>query len=89
MRGLSVLLVKSGVDNRYSATEVVSHTGERRSCLAVPRLADLYGSPHLENARVIAVDEGQFFDDLTDFAVQCADVLGKQIIVAGLSGDYR
>ena len=40
-------------------------------------------------AHVIAIDEAQFFDDLEDFCTRAADVDGKEIIVAGLDGDFK
>lgn len=88
-RGDRVLLVKSGVDDRYSATEVVSHDGERRACVAVPDLRNLLGRPELAAAQVVAVDEAQFFHDLAPFCNFVADSLGKRVIVAGLLGNYR
>lgn len=39
-------------------------------------------------AHVIAIDEAQFFDDLEEFCTRAADVDGKEIIVAGLDGDF-
>lgn len=39
--------------------------------------------------QVFAIDEAQFFTDLTDFCVQAADRDGKLVLVAGLDGDFR
>ena len=41
-----------------------------------------------EKADVIVIEEGQFFTDLFDFVVKSVDEKGKQVIVAGLDGDY-
>ena len=40
-------------------------------------------------ANVIAIDEAQFFSDLMEFCTRAADEDGKEIIVAGLDGDFR
>jgi len=39
-------------------------------------------------ARVIAIDEAQFFMDLLDFVMVC-ERRHKHVIIAGLDGDYR
>eukprot|EP00951_Prasinocladus_malaysianus_P020732 scaffold170147_cov50-Prasinocladus_malaysianus.AAC.2 len=39
--------------------------------------------------KVIAIDEAQFFGDLRAFCDEAADVHGKTVVIAGLSGDYR
>ena len=38
---------------------------------------------------VIAIDEGQFFDNLYNFCKHCVDTLGKHVIVSALDGDYK
>lgn len=38
---------------------------------------------------VLAIDEGQFFSDLADFVTQAADVHHKEVLVAGLDGDFK
>jgi len=88
-QGKSVLLVKSSVDGRYSASEVVTHTGDRQACVVVETLGQLVGDPRLEAADVVAIDEAQFFGDLAEFVVHAADVRRKLVLVAGLSGDFR
>ena len=37
----------------------------------------------------ILIDEAQFFPNLVSFVSYAADVCGKHVVVAGLSGDYR
>ena len=38
---------------------------------------------------VIAIDEAQFLPDLLQFCSHAADVDNKQILIAGLDGDFR
>ena len=42
-----------------------------------------------EEAHLIAIDEAQFFPDLLDFCTRAADEDGKEIIIAGLDGDFK
>ena len=82
------VLVKPRTDDRYSATEVVSHDGRRYPCLVVEHSADiLHVTP--EDAEVVFIDEGQFFDEELHVVV---DVLARrniQVVVAGLDLDFR
>ena len=90
--GMSVTLVKSSKDNRYSHDEIVSHDGTSRRCNAVAELSDLrgiIGEEQWNGAHVLAIDEAQFIPDLVSFCVNAADEHQKKVIVAGLDGDFR
>eukprot|EP00471_Norrisiella_sphaerica_P000792 CAMPEP_0184487754 /NCGR_PEP_ID=MMETSP0113_2-20130426/10315_1 /TAXON_ID=91329 /ORGANISM="Norrisiella sphaerica, Strain BC52" /LENGTH=173 /DNA_ID=CAMNT_0026870153 /DNA_START=317 /DNA_END=838 /DNA_ORIENTATION=- len=83
----SILVVKSAKDTRYSRDEVVSHNGMKRRCTAVNKLEEI-SEEDFEHSSVIAIDEGQFFDDLAPFCRRAADQ-GRTVIVAGLDGDFQ
>jgi thymidine kinase len=84
----AVQVFKPLIDDRYDALAVASHAGRTLRAEAVASTADL--RLRLEaTTRVIAVDEGQFFDaDLVDLALELAD-RGRRVIVAGLDLDFR
>ena len=84
-----VLLVKSDRDTRYSKSEITTHDGLARSCHAVGLLAELRAVQQYGSARVIAIDEAQFFPDLLEFCTEASDNENKQILVAGLDGDFK
>ena len=84
-----VLLVKSDRDNRYSKHDITTHDGLARSCHAVGLLAELRATQQYSSAHVIAIDEAQFFPDLLDFCTEASDYEDKQILVAGLDGDFK
>ncbi len=75
-------------DNRFSETEIVSHAGQHIPCYAVKKASDILN--HLEDDdEVVAIDEGQFFDETI---VEVCDYLadnGKRVMVAGLDTDFR
>ena len=75
----SVVLISHGCDTRYGESEVVSHDGDRLPCVAVDKL----DTKLVKGARVVVIDEGQFFTDLEPFVLECL-ALGKQVVVAGL-----
>eukprot|EP00873_Tetraselmis_striata_P039029 jgi/Tetstr1/459293/TSEL_004692.t1 len=89
---MNTVIVKSKIDNRYSADEIVTHDGCRRPCYAVSTLAELrkvLGDKQYQDVQVVAIDEGQFFDDLREYCQAAVDVERKTVLVAGLSGDFR
>lgn len=54
----------------------------------VARLMPLLDALTKSFFQVICIDEGQFYPDLVEFCEQLANV-GKHVIIAGLSGDYK
>jgi thymidine kinase len=82
-----VQVFKPSIDDRYSETRVVSHSGISVEAEAVPsvaRMRSLIGG----NTQVVAVDEAQFFDkDLLDLLNELANA-GVRVIVAALDMDY-
>jgi thymidine kinase len=90
-RGLVVAMVKSDKDGRYSSDHVVTHDGARKPCFSVPSLAEFrkIAADSYESFHVIAIDEAQFFPDLSEFCAVAADLDGKRVILAGLDGDFK
>lgn len=83
-----VQVFKPALDDRYSATQVVSHSRWRLEAARVSRAEEILErlDPRTE---VVGIDEAQFFDDaLVRVCNHLAD-LGKRVIVAGLDMDFR
>jgi len=83
-----VQVFKPAIDARYIPEAVASHDG--RSLKAVP-VADTAGIRELlaDDTQVVAIDEGQFFDEaVIVLALELADG-GKRVILAGLDLDFR
>lgn len=83
-----VQIFKHGIDARYDATDIVSHSQQKLPGVAVTNVADILD---MVDARteLVAIDEGQFFTkDLVDVANRLAN-LGKRVVVAGLDLDYK
>ena len=55
------------------------------------RLADLESAvgQSYSTVQVIAIDEAQFFPDLLEFCTEASDLDNKQVLVAGLDGDFQ
>lgn len=83
-----VQIFKPGIDDRYEADSIVSHSQLMLPSVSVRSLAELRESlsPQVE---VIGIDEVQFFEEpIVAFCEEMADS-GRRVIVAGLDQDYR
>lgn len=83
--GMTVAAFKHAADDRYSTNLIVSHSGLKLEAIAVKaasRISELVGQ-----ARIVIIDEAQFFEnDLADLCRQLAR-RGCDVIVAGLDRD--
>jgi len=80
-----VELFKPAFDNRYSATDVVSHNRQSWAGRPVEASFDILSAA--TNCEVIGIDEAQFFDEnLPEVCRELAN-LGKRVIIAGLDMD--
>ncbi len=83
----TVAIFKPVIDNRYSEDHLVSHSEQRIPSTAVDDVREILKKS--KDARVIAIDEGQFFGpEIVEVCQKLADQ-GKRVIVAGLDQDYR
>ncbi len=82
-----VVIFKPRIDNRYSASHIVSHSEQSLSSTVVDNPKEILALS--KDAQVIGVDEAQFFSiDLVEVCEELANN-GKRVIVAGLDQDYR
>ena len=56
-----IFVFKPKIDNRYSNTEIVSHSGARVPCKIVEKAQDILKLIN-DDVEVVAIDEVQFFD---------------------------
>jgi thymidine kinase len=85
--GRRVVLVKPRLDTRTDEVTVVSRSGAQHQAVTVGGADEIEGV--VADADIVAVEEGQFFDDgLPDVIERLADT-GKQVIVTGLDRDFR
>lgn len=83
--------LKPDLDNRYSETEIASHTGLKVEARAIPvdRIDDTVRDADLENCGALGIDEAQFFGEGIIDAVKYACGKGLDVYVAGLDKDFR
>ncbi|MCW2960775.1 MAG: thymidine kinase [Thermoleophilia bacterium] len=82
-----IAVFKPLLDNRYHATDVVSHDGTRIEARPVDTSAEILRM--VGDAQVVGIDEAQFFDaGVVDVAVRLADE-GRRVVVAALDMDFK
>jgi len=82
-----VQIFKPSLDDRYSNSEIVSHSQLRIDSQAVESAADIMQRIEART-EVIGIDEANFLGSgLVEVVTRLAD-LGKRVIVAGLDTDY-
>ena len=85
--GRQVVLVKPRVDTRTAEESVISRSGAWHQAITVDASSEIEGV--VGNADIVAIEEGQFWDeDLPEVVERLADG-GKQVLVTGLDQDYR
>lgn len=82
-----VAVFKPMLDNRYHATDVVSHDGTRLAARPVDSSAEVLRM--VGDAAVVGIDEAQFFDEgIVDVALRLADD-GRRVLLAALDMDFK
>ncbi len=84
--GQRVVIVKPATDNRYSDSEVVSHDETSLPGIVVDTADQIILLT--SSAKVVCIDEAQFFDDRLVDVVNTLANEGKRVIIAGLDMDY-
>lgn len=85
---LKVQIFKHGIDDRYHATRVVSHSAQSVDAIPVKEPIEIL-QKLLDSTRVVAIDEVQFFDNTIIDVVNKLARRGIRVICAGLDQDYK
>jgi thymidine kinase len=85
--GQDVIVVKPSIDKRYSDEAVVSHNENALPSLLVDTADQIVLLT--SGARVICIDEAQFFDNRIIDVVSDLANNGKRVIIAGLDMDFE
>jgi len=85
--GQEVIIVKPSIDNRYSDDYVVSHNETALPGIQVDTADQIILLT--SSAKVVCIDEAQFFDERIVDVVNTLANDGKRIILAGLDMDFE
>ena len=93
---ISVAAINFAGDTRYSDTMITTHDMKMIPCIRGNSIYEiLHGengddnANRLNDADVILINEGQFFNDLVEHVQHWIEVCGKRIYVCGLDGDFE
>ena len=82
------LVFKPTIDDRYSSTEIVSHSKYRKNSIPIKSSEEILGYI-TDDIKAIIIDEVQFFDEnVINVAGYLADK-GLRVICGGLDCDFR
>ena len=86
-----VLVINSKLDNRYSCDDaIISHDEYKYNSMKCKNLHEIDSQLKIQvDVDVVAIDEGQFFPDLKKYVLKFTEEYGKDVIVAGLIGDFK
>ena len=86
--GWPVFVITHSSDTRYSEKPaIVNHDGVAIPAFATNILEDMIDHPEFQIAKLIVIEEAQFFSGLVEFVVDTVEYLGKNVVVVGLDGD--
>jgi thymidine kinase len=85
--GRRVILVKPRLDTRTDAVTVISRSGAQHQAVTVDDSSEIESA--VAEADIVAIEEGQFFDERLPEVVERLATAGKQVIVTGLDRDFR
>ena len=87
--GAPVLCINHSSDSRTKEyNSIQSHEGRSIPAVKTNELMSLVSTLKFETAKVIGIDEAQFFGDLVEF-VKYAEYAKKIVFICGLDGDYQ
>jgi thymidine kinase len=85
-----MFIIKHNADTRYDSHKISSHNRlTSEECVTSSLLMPLLGDPQYKPAKVVIIDEAQFFPDLVQFVKHVSDNDKKNVIVYGLNGDFE
>jgi thymidine kinase len=93
---IETMVINYEKDNRYSDIMLSSHDKVMIPCIKALHLSDIVDLKKVNmtnvdflNAKVILINEGQFFDDIVDWVTIAVEKYHKKVYICGLNSDYR
>jgi len=75
-------------DNRYTSEDILmNHDQQGVQCIKSSSFETVYKNLQYQEAKLVIIDEAQFFADLKGFALYTVEVLKKDLVIVGLDGD--
>ena len=85
--GWGIYVITNAIDNRYGHFVISNHDNDQFPAVSVRPLLPLRDEQQYKEAKLIILEEAQFFQDLVSFVLKAVEEDGKHVIVVGLDGD--
>ncbi len=85
--GWDVYVITNALDHRYGHYVISNHDSDQFPAVAVRNLLPLRSEDKYRSAKLIILEEAQFFQDLVSFVLKAVEEDGKHVICVGLDGD--
>lgn len=85
--GWDVYVITNALDHRYGHFVISNHDNDQFPAVSVRNLLPLRDEEQYKKAKLIILEEAQFFQDLVSFVLKAVEEDGKHVIVVGLDGD--
>jgi thymidine kinase len=82
------IVIKPKIDTRYELDKIVSHNKDSENCIVIDDLNEI-NDEMINECNYIIIDEGQFFKNLKIKVLYWVEKLCKNVIIAGLDGDFQ
>ena len=90
---IPVVVINHTSDKRYSESMLSTHDLKMIPCIQASSLCDAMEILEIKNkindATVILINEGQFFNDLYEWTKMMVETNHKEIYICGLDGDFN
>lgn len=87
--GWDVLVIANPLDTRYGSHIVSSHDKEQIAAHAIQDLNGLFEDSQYKQARLLVIEEAQFYKGLYDFVKVAVERDAKHVVCVGLDGDAQ
>lgn len=86
--GWPCLILTHSIDIRYSKEpHIVSHDSEKHPAIGVSTLENIFIQDEYKHAKLVIIEEAQFFSSLKSWVLQMVERDKKDVICVGLDGD--
>jgi thymidine kinase len=86
--GWKVLVITHSMDTRYSdSPAIVNHDKQSMAAIGTHELLPMLTHVDYSAAKLVVIEEAQFFPDLLEFVKKVVDRDGKHCVAVGLDGD--
>lgn len=85
--GWDIYVITNALDHRYGNFVISTHDNDQHAAVSVRNLLPLRKEEQYKKAKLIILEEAQFFQDLAEFVINAVEEDSKHVIVVGLDGD--